>query len=255
MSASPSSLDESPPSEAKAQATRLPLPRSGRVTSHQSRLLRVVVLASGRGSNLQALIDARDAGQLAIELVGVFSDRASAGALQRAAAAGIPGLALRPKDFTTRVDFDAAMFDAVDAVQPSLIVCAGYMRIIAAEQVARFEGRMINIHPSLLPRYTGLHTHARALRAGDSEHGASVHYVIPALDAGPVLAQARVPVLSDDTPESLAERVLAREHPLLLAAVKLIASGRVMADTQQIRIDGAPLSAPLQLDAENRIHA
>ncbi len=217
--------------------------------------MRVAVLASGRGSNLQALINARDAWELAIELVGVFSDRASAGALQRASAAGIPGISLRPKDFATRAEFDAAMFDAVDAVQPSLIVCAGYMRIIAAEQVARFEGRMINIHPSLLPKYTGLHTHARALQAGDAVHGASVHYVIPALDAGPVLAQAQVPVLADDTPESLAVRVLAREHPLLLAAVGLIASGRVAADARQILVDGAPLSAPLQLDAENRIHA
>lgn len=232
----------------------MPFPRSGRATNPQSRPLRVAVLASGRGSNLQALIDARDADQLPIELVGVFSDRAGAGALSRATEAGIPCLSLSPKAFATRAEFDATLFDAVTAVQPSLIVCAGYMRIIAAEQVARFEGRMINIHPSLLPKYTGLHTHARALQAGDTEHGASVHYVIPALDAGPVLAQARVPVHANDTPESLAERVLAREHPLLLAAVRLIASGRVKADAQLIRIDGAPLSAPLQIDAGNRIH-
>jgi phosphoribosylglycinamide formyltransferase 1 len=234
-------------------------PQSGlnesRIPNPESRPLRIAVLASGRGSNLQALIDARDAGKLPIELVGLFSDRPVAPAMERACAAGIPALALRPKDFASREAFDAALFDAVEQVQPGLIVCAGFMRIIADAQVARFEGRMINIHPSLLPKYPGLHTHARALEAGDAEHGASVHFVIPALDAGPVLAQARVPVLADDTPETLAERVLAREHPLLLAAVAVIASGRVRADAERIWLDDAPLASPLQLDTEGRLHA
>jgi len=222
-------------------------------TSHESRPLRVAVLASGRGSNLQALINARDGGTLPIELVGLFCDRPTAPAIERARAANVPAVALRPKDYATREAFDAALFDAVAEAKPELIVCAGFMRIIADEQVARFAGRMINIHPSLLPNYTGLHTHARALAAGDAEHGASVHIVIPALDAGPVLAQALVPVLAGDTAETLAERVLAREHPLLLATVGLFAAGRVCSDGEQVELDGRPLRQPLQLDETDQL--
>lgn len=217
--------------------------------------LRVAVLASGRGSNLQALIDARDRGQLPIHLVGVFSDRATAAALARARAAGIHAEALDPATFEKRAAFDAAFFDRVEGVQPNLIVCAGYMRLISAAAVRRVSGRMINIHPSLLPNHTGLHTHQRALDAGDAEHGASVHYVIPALDAGPVLAQVRVPVLGDDDAARLAARVLAREHALLVASVARIAQGDVGFDDGVIRIGGTPLQQPLRLQADNRLHA
>lgn len=217
--------------------------------------LRVAVLASGRGSNLQALIDARDDGRLAIELVGVFSDRAEAPALQRARDAGVAAVAISPSGFEKRALFDAAMFDAIERVQPDLIVCAGYMRLISAAAVRRQLGRMINIHPSLLPKHTGLDTHARALAAGDSEHGASVHYVIPALDAGPVIAQVRVPVLVDDDAVALSRRVLAREHGLLVAGVAMMADGRVAFDDGRVRVDGALLDAPLQLDANDTLRA
>lgn len=219
------------------------------------RPLRIAVLASGRGSNLQALINARDAARLPIELVGVFSDRADAPALERARAASIPAFALAPREFASRREFDAAFFARVDAVQPGLIVCAGYMRLISAAAVRRRPGRMINIHPSLLPRHPGLDTHARALAAGDAEHGASVHFVTPALDAGPVLAQVRVPVHADDTPAILAQRVLAREHALLIGSVALIASGRVACLDDGVAVDGAMLTDPLQLDAGDRLIA
>lgn len=211
--------------------------------------MRIAILASGRGSNLQALIDARADGRLPVEFVGVFSDRPAAMALERARAAGIPAQAIRPRDFASREAFDESFFNAVGQVQPDLIVCAGYMRLISEAAVLRFPGRMINIHPSLLPKYPGLDTHARAIAAGEREHGASVHYVIPALDAGPVIAQAAVLVLAEDTPERLAARVQDREHPLLVACVAWIAAGRLRQAGDRVLLDGMPLVAPLQLDA------
>ena len=214
--------------------------------------LRVAVLASGRGSNLQALIDARDAGRLLITLVGVFSDRADAMALERARLVEIPASSLDPASFASRRDFDAAFFERIDAVQPGLIVCAGYMRLISAAAVRRRAGRMINIHPSLLPRHPGLDTHACALAAGDAEHGASVHFVIPALDAGPVLAQVRMPVHANDTAATLAQRVLAREHALLVESVALIARDRVVCTEDRVFLDGEALAAPLQLGRDDR---
>lgn len=215
--------------------------------------LRVAVLASGRGNNLQALVDARNAGDLAIDIAGVFSDRDDAPVLERARRAGIPATSLSPAGFEKRAAFDATLFAAVDDVQPHLIVCAGYMRLISSAAVRRHLGRMINIHPSLLPNHPGLDTHTRALAAGDSEHGASVHYVIPALDAGPVIAQVRVPVLPGDDAAALSQRVLAREHALLVRSVALIADGRVVFDDGQVRLDRAMLRAPLQLDADDRL--
>lgn len=191
--------------------------------------LRLAVLASGRGSNLQAILDAIAAGQLAAEVAGVFSDREQAPALQKVDASR--RWSASPRAFADRAAFDSALGDAIAAVQPDWVICAGYMRILGEPLVRRFTGRMLNIHPSLLPKYRGLHTHARALEAGDAEHGASVHLVVPELDAGPVIAQAHVPVLPDDTAESLAARVLDREHPLLLATLRLLASGRVTTPT------------------------
>lgn len=189
-------------------------------------MFRVVVLASGRGSNLEALIRARAAGLLAIDLVAVFSDKAQAGALDIARAAGIPACFINPREFVSREAFDQALFAAVDAEQPDLIVLAGFMRILSPAVVAPRAGRMINIHPSLLPKYPGLHTHRRALDAGDLEHGATVHYVIPDLDAGPVIAQARIAIMPGDTPETLAERLLPEEHALLIRAVQELAAPR-----------------------------
>ncbi|CAE6797593.1 phosphoribosylglycinamide formyltransferase [Xanthomonas arboricola] len=209
--------------------------------------LRLAVLASGRGSNLQAILDAIASGRLPAEVVGVFSDRPQAPALHKV------DEALRwsasPRDFADRAAFDAALGDAIAAAQPDWVICAGYMRILGEPLVRRFAGRMLNIHPSLLPKYRGLHTHARALEAGDTVHGASVHLVVPELDAGTVVAQAHVPVLPDDSTEQLAARVLAREHPLLLATLDLLASGRVEVRGDGVHIDGQCLFTPLRLES------
>ncbi|WP_407352408.1 phosphoribosylglycinamide formyltransferase [Luteimonas sp. R10] len=223
-----------------------------RVPSPESRPRRIAVLASGRGSNLQALIDAISAGTLQAELVGVFSDRADAGALQRARAAGIDHAALEPKAFASRSAFDAELFARIDAAGPDLIVCAGYMRLLDAGMVDARPGRMVNIHPSLLPAFKGLRTHRRALAAGGREHGASVHFVTADLDGGPVISQARVPVRDDDDEAALAARVLAREHPLLLETVRWLVAGRIALHEHQVHLDGRALAAPLQLAANNR---
>jgi len=211
----------------------------------------LAILASGRGSNMQAIIDAVAAGTLDAEIAGVFSDRAEAQALERARKFGIPAYALSPKDFATRAAFDHALFARIDACTPDLIVCAGYMRVIDAAEVTPRFGRILNIHPSLLPRFKGLHTHEQALAAGVSEHGASVHYVSAELDGGPVIAQARVPVLPGDSAEQLAARVLEREHPLLVATLRLAASGQIAAGEDGVWLNGQHLPAPLQLTADH----
>lgn len=209
-------------------------------------LPRIAVLASGRGSNLQAVLDAIAAGRLAAEVVGVFSDKPGAAALER-----VPE-ALRwsasAKAYPSREAFDADLADAVAASRPDWLLCAGYLRILGTAFVERFRGRTINIHPSLLPKFRGLHTHARALAEGEREHGASVHFVIPELDAGAVIAQAVVAIESGDTPETLAQRVLGVEHPLLLAVMRLAASGRLAEHGATVTLDGHPLFTPLRLD-------
>lgn len=215
--------------------------------------LRIAVLASGRGSNLQALLDAIDSRALNALIVGVFSDKPASGAIALARARGLHGVAIRPRDCPDRAAHDEALFSEIAAVQPDLIVCAGYMRIIGAAALRRFEGRMINIHPSLLPKYPGLDTHDRALAAGDREHGASVHAVIPALDAGPLLAQVRIPVLAGDDAAALTSRLLPREHALLVATASLFAQRRVRLHADHADLDGRPLAAPLQLDAANSL--
>jgi phosphoribosylglycinamide formyltransferase-1 len=214
---------------------------------------RIAVLASGRGTNLQALIDAQQRGELKTQIAGVFSDKPACNAIELAKAHGIPAVALGAKGFASREAFDEALFDQIAAVQPDLIVCAGYMRIISDAAVRRFEGRMINIHPSLLPKYPGLNTHSRALAAGDREHGASVHLVIPELDSGPVLAQARIAIHADDTPETLAQRILAREHPLLVQSMAWLSEGRAVASGTEFVSAGRTLRTPLQLNAENHL--
>lgn len=216
-------------------------------------MLRIAVLASGRGTNLQALIDAIDSGRLDAALVGVFSDKASAFALERARQAGIPAFALSPRDFATRLEFDEQMFSAIDRVHPDLIVCAGYMRLVSEREVTKRAGRMINIHPSLLPAFKGLRTHEQALAAGVTEHGASVHVVSAELDGGAVIAQARVPVLPGDDASALGQRVLLREHPLLVATVQWLASGRLALHGDRVDLNGTPLASPLQLDVDNRL--
>ncbi|MFK2903926.1 phosphoribosylglycinamide formyltransferase [Dyella ginsengisoli] len=208
--------------------------------------LRVAVLASGRGSNLAALLEARARGELPVEFVLVGSDRADAGALALARAADVPTLALSPRDYPDRAAFDHALFEHVGQSGAELLVLAGFMRIIDGATLAPWVGRMINIHPSLLPKYRGLHTHRRALAAGDAEHGASVHYVTAELDGGPVIAQARIAIATGDDEQALASRLLAYEHRLLPAVVSHIAQGRLALRDGRVYLDGLPLDAPLR---------
>lgn len=209
--------------------------------------LRIAVLASGRGSNLAALIAARHAGALPVEFVLVASDKASAGALRLAEAAGIPTLALNPKSYPDRPTFDRELFGRIAASGAELLVLAGFMRVIDGSALAPWAGRVLNIHPSLLPRYRGLHTHRRALEAGDAEHGASVHFVTAELDGGPLIAQARLAIETGDDEETLARRLLPLEHRLLPAVVALVAAHRLALGEAGVLLDGQPLRAPLQL--------
>lgn len=210
-------------------------------------LPRVAVLASGRGSNLAALLDARGRGELPVEFVLVASDKASAGALRLAEAAGIPTLALDPRGFADRRSFDLELFDRISASGTQWLVLAGFMRIIDADALRPWSGRIINIHPSLLPKYRGLHTHRRALEAGDREHGASVHFVTAELDGGPVIAQAQLTIAPGDDEEMLAQRLLPLEHRLLPAVLATLTSGRLQWRDDAPQFDGQPLSKPLAL--------
>ena len=167
----------------------------------------VVVLLSGTGSNLQALIDSDDVKASPANIRAVISNRADAYGLQRAKDAGIDTRVLDHKAFEGRAAFDAALIEVIDEFKPQLVVLAGFMRILSADFVRDYQGRLLNIHPSLLPKYKGLHTHQRALEAGDGEHGCSVHFVTEELDGGPLVVQAVIPVETDDSPHSLAQRV------------------------------------------------
>ena len=209
--------------------------------------MRIVVLASGRGSNLAALLAAQAAGQLPVSTCAVISDKSGAGALAIASDAGIPVRVLDPAEFSDRAGFDQALFAAAAEFKPELIVCAGFMRVLGAAALAPWLGRVINIHPSLLPKYPGLHTHRRALQAGDSQQGASVHYVSAEVDGGPLIAQVAIDIRAGDTAARLAERLLPREHALLIASIGLLASGRIRYHEDAVLLDGQPLDAPLQL--------
>jgi len=211
--------------------------------------LPVVVLISGRGSNLNAIIDAMDAGELPVEILAVISNRPEAQGLQRAALAGIRTIVIDHACYRDRAAFDRTLSTTIDALQPALVVLAGFMRILSPEFVEHFRGRLLNIHPSLLPAFPGLHTHQRALEAGCREHGASVHFVTPAVDGGPVIAQVRVPVHADDTPTTLAERVLQQEHRLYPMVLKWYAEQRIgLAPDGRVLLDGMPLDEPRQLE-------
>ena len=230
---------------------RVPSPKS-RVPQSRFRPLRVAVLASGRGSNLEALIVARDAGQANIEIVLVAGDKPQARALRLAEQHGIASLALEPAGFANRADYDRALLDRVAQHGAELIVLAGFMRILDGAAIEPWNGRIINIHPSLLPKYRGLHTHRRALEASDREHGASVHFVTAELDGGPLIAQVRMPIQAGDSEQGLAARLLPLEHRLLGAVVAAIADGRLRWSTEGVRFGDRLLDAPLQLDAANR---
>ena len=203
----------------------------------------VVVLLSGTGSNLQALIDSDDVKASPATLRAVISNRADAPGLQRAKNAGIDTRVLDHTAFEGREAFDAALIEIIDTFNPHLVVLAGFMRILSADFVRHYQGRLLNIHPSLLPKYKGLHTHQRALEAQDREHGCSVHFVTEELDGGPLVVQAVIPVESEDTPSSLAQRVHAQEHRIYPLAVRWFAEGRLSLDEQGALLDGQLLPA------------
>lgn len=213
--------------------------------------LSVIVLISGYGSNLQTFIDGQMTGRLPIDLRAVISNRADAYGLVRAAQAGIEHEVLSSRDFANREYYDAALRDRLNHYQPDLVILAGFMRILTPVLLTPFEGRLVNIHPSLLPAFRGLHTHERALRAGISVHGCSVHYVTPELDAGPVIIQARVPVYPGDGVDSLQQRVQREEHRIYPLAVRWIAEGRVEMRDGAVWLQGRRLSQPVVVTAED----
>lgn len=202
--------------------------------------LRLGVLISGRGSNLQALIDACRDPAYPAEIALVLSNVAGAYGLERAAEAGIPTQVIPHKPFPTRSDFEAALTAALDDAGCGLVCLAGFMRLLTAPFVEAWWDRLINIHPSLLPSFPGLHTHERVLDYGARFTGCTVHFVRAAMDDGPILVQAAVPVLDDDDPDRLAARVLVQEHRVYPLAVKLIAEGRVRVEATRVRVEGAP---------------
>jgi phosphoribosylglycinamide formyltransferase-1 len=189
---------------------------------------RVAILISGRGSNMTALVEAARDPDYPAEVVGVLSNRADAGGLQYAWLAGIPTAVRSHKDYPGKAAFEAAMDAVLEEWRPDIICLAGFMRLLSPEFCTRWAGRLINIHPSLLPRHKGLHTHEAAIAASDHEHGCTVHFVTPDMDEGPIIAQARVPVLPGDTAESLAARVLVEEHTLYPRALAMLARGEVV---------------------------
>ena len=211
--------------------------------------LPIVVLISGRGSNLRAIAERTARGKLPVEIRAVVSDQPDAGGLAWSAERGIETAVLQPREFADRAAYGRALADLVDSYRPALVVLAGFMRILDATFVDRFAGRLLNIHPSLLPRHRGLHTHRRALEAGEREHGASVHFVTQELDGGPVVLQARVPVLAGDDEDRLAARVLAEEHRIYPQCIEWYARGRLQHRDGAAWLDGRRLEAPLIIDA------
>ena len=212
------------------------------------RKIRLVVLISGRGSNLQAILDQAVSGELPVEVAAVVSNRPGVHGLERARQAGVPALELDHKNFADRPEFEAALIETIDRRQPDLVVLAGFMRVLTAGFTEHYRGRLLNIHPSLLPKFRGLHTHERAIAAGETEHGASIHFVTAELDGGPVIVQARVPVLPGDDSDALAARVLEQEHRLFPLAIRWFAEQRLRLEGEQVWFDGQPLVEPLRLE-------
>lgn len=208
---------------------------------------RILVLASGSGTNLQALIDASRERDFPGQIVAVGCNRPKAFALERAAQANIDTFTVDHTRYGSREEFDGALMAEIRRHNPDLIVLAGFMRILTTDFVQALRGTMINVHPSLLPRYTGLNTHQRALDAGEKVHGVSIHFVTEELDGGPVIAQAEVSVAPDDTPESLAEKVQQKEHVLYPIVVRWFCEGRIQLGSDYVVFDGQPLNNPLVL--------
>jgi phosphoribosylglycinamide formyltransferase-1 len=211
----------------------------------------VAILISGGGTNLQAFIDAVTDGSLDLDIQVVVSNQPDAFGLRRARDAGIPIECVRSADYPDRAAFDDALADTLERYTPDLLILAGFMRILTSVFVKRFEGKILNIHPALLPKYPGLNTHQRVIDAGEPWHGSTVHFVTEELDAGPLILQGRVPVLSDDTESVLSARVQAVEHKIYPEAAALFASGRLEFKNGESWLDGSRLHEPLKFDGEN----
>jgi phosphoribosylglycinamide formyltransferase-1 len=211
-------------------------------------MIKIVILISGRGSNMESLLEAVDSGALPVHLAAVIANLPDAKGLEAAAAQGIKTLSVDHRRFESREAFDAALAAKIDEFSPDLVVLAGFMRILSDRFVQHYAGRLINIHPSLLPLFPGLHTHRRALEEGVRIHGCTVHFVTPALDHGPIIAQAAVPVLDGDDEVRLAARVLAQEHRIYPLAVRWFAEGRLRIVDGRVVLD-APQDASGALTA------
>jgi phosphoribosylglycinamide formyltransferase-1 len=212
--------------------------------------LPIVVLVSGSGSNLQAIIDAIQSGDLPAEIKAVISNRPDAFALERARKAGIPARVIDHTSYTTRESFDHALQQQIDDLNPGLLVLAGFMRILTPDFVEHYCGRMINIHPSLLPEFRGLNTHERVMESGVKQHGATVHFVTTELDGGPIIIQSRVNVLDTDTKDTLAARVLAMEHKIYPLVIRWYAEGRLKLVNNHASLDDKVLEQPLMYESD-----
>jgi len=220
-------------------------------TAEAGRRLPIVVLLSGHGTNFAAIAAEASAGALAVDIRAVLSDRHAAGGLERARALGVPTECVPVADYPDRAAHDRALAARIDRHQPRLVVLAGYMRVLDPAFIAHYAGRLLNIHPSLLPEFRGLDTHRRALAARAAWHGCTVHFVTDELDAGPLIAQARVRVRADDTEASLAAQVHAREHVLYPLVIGWFAAGRLREQSGRAWLDGRPLTAPVVLEDGN----
>jgi phosphoribosylglycinamide formyltransferase 1 len=207
--------------------------------------LQLAILISGRGSNMASIARACLAGQINAQVRVVISDRPGVAGLDVARDLGIEALTIPWQGAAARGAFERALAESIDARRADLVVLAGFMRILSPQFATRYAGRMLNIHPSLLPKYTGLHTHRRVLDAGDGEHGSSVHFVTAELDGGPLILQSRVPVLTGDTEPTLTARVQATEHVIYPKVIGMVADGRLTWDKGRVRLDGRPLDTPL----------
>lgn len=206
-----------------------------------SNTCRLVILISGNGTNLQAIIKACATKKFLATVVGVISNKSHAYGLQRAQNAGIPTYVVDHRDFNSRTEFDAALKEVIDELNPSLVILAGFMRILGGELVEHLLGRIMNIHPSLLPNYPGLNTHIQALKDGANEHGATVHFVTSKLDSGPIILQKRIPIETNDTPQNLAKRVHQCEHKIYPRVISWFADGRLKLLKDVVYLDGNPI--------------
>lgn len=205
--------------------------------------MNIVVLISGRGSNLQSIIDKKEAGDLDITIDAVISNVPDVPGLQRAKKAGIDTHVINHKDFASREAFDQSLQTCIDQYHPQLVVLAGFMRVLSPAFVAHYQGKLINIHPALLPKFPGLNTHLRAIEAGDKEHGVSIHFVTAEVDGGPVIAQAKVEVKANDTADALAARVLEQEHHLYPDVLRWFCENRIILKKNAVYFDNTRLGA------------